>query len=75
VFCAIGDQVSLREWMPPQEVLRMPEKLTRLDAMLDDPVFFAPFTPYFHPLIGRPSTSVEWLPAADVLEVPLPAGF
>jgi IS5 family transposase len=30
-----------------------------VDALLDDPVFFAPFAPYFDPLIGRPSTPVE----------------
>ncbi len=28
-------------------------------ALLDDPVFFAPFAPYFDPLIGWPSTPVE----------------
>ena len=30
-----------------------------MDALLDDPVFFAPFAPYFHPVLGRPSTPVE----------------
>jgi transposase, IS5 family len=30
-----------------------------VDALLDDPVFFAPFAPYFHPVLGRPSTPVE----------------
>src|SRR6266496_3000975 len=27
--------------------------------LLDDPAFFAPFAPHFHPVIGRPSTPVE----------------
>jgi hypothetical protein len=27
-----------------------------VDALLDDPAFFAP---YFHPVIGRPSTPIE----------------
>jgi transposase, IS5 family len=27
-----------------------------VDVLLDDPVFFAPFAPYFHPVLGRPST-------------------
>jgi IS5 family transposase len=40
-------------------VLRLPEELARVDAVLDDPVFFAPFAPHFHPVIGRPSTPVE----------------
>lgn len=30
-----------------------------MDVLLDDPVFFAPFARYFHPVIGRPSTSAE----------------
>jgi IS5 family transposase len=30
-----------------------------VDALLDDPAFFAPFVPHFDPLIGRPSTPVE----------------
>src|SRR5258708_5897842 len=40
----------------PAEVLRLPDELARVDALLDDPAFFAP---YFHPVIGRPSTPVE----------------
>jgi IS5 family transposase len=31
-----------------------------VDALLDDPVFFAPFARFFHPVLGRPSTPVEW---------------
>ena len=30
-----------------------------MDALLDDPPFFAPFAPYFHPVLGRPSTPIE----------------
>jgi transposase, IS5 family len=40
-------------------VLRLPGELARVDALLDDPVFFAPFAPHFHPLIGRPCTPIE----------------
>jgi hypothetical protein len=36
----------------PEEVLRLPAKLDRVD----DPVFFGPFTPFFDPRLGRPST-------------------
>jgi IS5 family transposase len=59
VFRTIGDQVSLWESMLPEEVLRLPEELARVDLLLDDPAFFAPFAPHFDPLIGRPSTPVE----------------
>ena len=30
-----------------------------MDVLLDDAVFFAPFTPSFDPRIGRPSTPME----------------
>ena len=43
----------------PEEVLRLPEELARVDALLDDPVFFAPFAPFFDPRLGRPSTPME----------------
>ena len=60
MFCTIGVQVSLWESLLPEEVLRLPVELARVDALLDDPAFFAPFAPRFDPLIGRPSTPVEW---------------
>jgi IS5 family transposase len=41
-------------------VLRLPEDLARVDALLDDLVFFAPFAPFVHPVLGRPGTPVEW---------------
>jgi transposase, IS5 family len=37
----------------------LPEDLARVDALLDDPAFFAPFAPHFHPVLGRPSTPAE----------------
>jgi transposase, IS5 family len=59
VFRTVGDQPSLWESLLPEEVLRLPEELARVDTLLDDPVFFAPFARHFDPLIGRPSTPVE----------------
>jgi transposase, IS5 family len=59
VFRTVGDQVSLWESLLPEEVLRLPAELARVDALLDDAVFFAPFARHFDPLIGRPSTPVE----------------
>jgi transposase, IS5 family len=59
VFRTIGDQVPLWESLLPEEVLRLPEELARVDVLLDDPAFFAPFAPYFDPRVGRPSTPVE----------------
>ncbi|MGH9248513.1 MAG: ISNCY family transposase [Acidimicrobiales bacterium] len=59
MFRTVGDQLSLWESVLPEELLRLPEELARVDAMLDDPVFFAPFVPFFDPRIGRPSTPME----------------
>jgi IS5 family transposase len=59
MFRTIGDGPSAWESLLPAEVLRLPEELARVDALLDDLVFFAPFAPYFHPVLGRPSTPVE----------------
>ena len=47
-------EVSLWEAVLPEEVLRLPEELARVDALLDDPVFFAPFTPFFDPQLAGP---------------------
>src|SRR5712691_2359805 len=59
MFRTIGDGPSAWELLLPPEVLRLPAELGRVDALLDDPVFFAPFSQYFHPVLGRPSTPAE----------------
>src|SRR6201998_3076759 len=60
MFRTVGDRPPLWESLLPAELLRLPAELARVDALLDDPVFFAPFAPHFHPVIGRPSTPAEW---------------
>jgi IS5 family transposase len=59
MFRTQAEQVSLWEAVLPAEVVRLPEELSRVDALLDDPAFFAPFVPFFDPRIGRPSTPME----------------
>jgi transposase, IS5 family len=59
VLRTLGDPVSLWESLLPAEVLRLPAELARVDGLLDDPVFFAPFVPFFSLTAGRPSTPVE----------------
>jgi hypothetical protein len=49
----------LWESLLPAEVRRLPEELARVDALLDDPAFFAPFVPFFDPRRGRPSTPMK----------------
>ena len=55
----VNDQLSLWDAILPSELLVLPDELARVDALLDDPVFFAPFVPYFDPVIGRPSIPME----------------
>src|SRR4051812_14402512 len=59
MFRTRAEQVSGWEAALPAELLRLPEDLARVDALLDDPVFFAPFAPFFDPRMGRPSTPME----------------
>ena len=59
MFRTVGDQPTLWEAILPEELRRLPDELTRVDGLLDDPVFFAPFAGFFDPRIGRPSTPME----------------
>lgn len=59
MFRTVGDQVSLWEAVLPAELLKLPDELARVDGLLDDPVFFAPFVSFFDPRIGRPCTPME----------------
>jgi IS5 family transposase len=43
----------------PEELLRLPAELARVDALLDDERFFAPFRTHFDPTFGRPSIPIE----------------
>ena len=52
-------QPSLWESVLPEICLRLPSELERVDAWLDDERFFAPFVPFFHPRMGRPSVPME----------------
>ncbi len=59
MFRTVGEQVSLWEAVLPPELLKLPAQLSRVDDLLDDEAFFAPFVPYFSPTHGRPSTPME----------------
>ena len=76
MFRAISGPVPAWDSLLPPELLRLPEELARVDALLDDPAFFAPFAPHFHPVPVRPAVHPDRvLPAADVRQVPVPAGL
>jgi transposase, IS5 family len=55
----VDPQQTLWEAILPPEFLRLPPGLEQVDHLLDDPVFFEPFTPFFDPVIGRPSIPME----------------
>ena len=55
----VNDQPTLWDSILPTELLVLPGELARVDGLLDDPVFFAPFAPYFDARIGRPSIPME----------------
>jgi IS5 family transposase len=59
VFRTVNEQPTLWDAILPAELLVLPVELGRVDALLDDPVFFAPFAAYFDARIGRPSIPVE----------------
>ncbi len=75
MFRTIGDQPTLWESILPEQLQRLPEELARVDALLDDPAFFAPFVPFFDPRMGRPSTPMETYLRLMFLKVPLPVGL
>ncbi len=54
-----NDQPTLWDSILPPEVLRLPAELQRVDALLDDERFFAPFRAYFDATFGRPSIPME----------------
>ena len=59
MFRTVNDQPTLWDAILPSELLVLPAELARVDVLLDDPAFFAPFAAYFDARIGRPSIPVE----------------
>jgi len=55
----VDQQPCLWESLLPEEFRRLPPGLSAIDALLDDPVFFDPFVPYFDPRFGRRSIPIE----------------
>jgi hypothetical protein len=55
----------------PSELLVLPDELARVDRLLDDPAFFAPFVPFFDACTSprdSPSRlwqSNNWLPSSS----------
>ncbi len=59
MFRTVNEQPTLWDSILPVELLVLPVELGRVDGLLDDQVFFAPFAGYFDARIGRPSIPME----------------
>ena len=59
VLRTVNDQPTLWDAILPAELLVLSAELGRVDGLLDDPGFFAPFAAYFDARIGRPSIPME----------------
>jgi IS5 family transposase len=59
VFRTVNDQPTLWDAILPSELLVLSDELARVDVLLDDPAFFAPFAAHFDARIGRPSIPME----------------
>jgi len=59
VLRTVNDQPTLWDAILPSELLVLSAELARVDVLLDDPVFFAPFAAHFDARIGRPSIPME----------------
>jgi IS5 family transposase len=55
----VGEQPTLWESLLPAQALVMPAELERVDRLLDDERFFAPYRQFFHSTLGRPSIPIE----------------
>lgn len=53
-----NDQPSLWESVLPPELFEMSDELAKVDRLLDDERFFAPFIEKFYTRVGRPTTPV-----------------
>jgi hypothetical protein len=54
--CLPGNECDVSGLRRPR---RLSAELVRTDVLLDDPVFFGPFVPFFDPRMGRLSTPME----------------
>src|SRR5512132_556685 len=59
VLRTTNSQPSLWETILPAELLGLPAELARVDALLDDPGFLAPFATHYDPVLGRPSVPID----------------
>src|SRR6266511_6122704 len=59
VLRTTNPQPLLWEAILPAGILGLPAELARVDALLDDPGFLAPFATHYDPVLGRPSVPID----------------
>ena len=52
-------QRTLWEALVPPGYEQLPPRFARVDALVDDPVFFEPYRRHFSAVLGRPSIPIE----------------
>jgi transposase, IS5 family len=60
VLTTVCPQPTLWDAILPEQCRSLPTGLAEIDELLDDPRFFEPFRPFFHPTLGRRSIPMEW---------------
>ena len=68
-------QRTLWEAVLPPGYQDLPAQLARVDALLDDPVFFEPYRRHFSAVLGRPSIPIETYLRMMFLKHPVRAGL
>ena len=71
----VGPQGSLFELFLPVGMRVLSGELAEVDAVLDDPVFMAPFKAFFDPSEGRPSIPMETYVRLMFLKVRFELGY
>src|SRR5215218_5189002 len=59
VLRTTNPQPSLWETILPAGILGLPAELARVDDLLNDPGFLAPFAAHYDPVLGRPSVPID----------------
>ena len=59
MLTTINAEPTLWDAILPEQCLGLPTGLASVDELLNDPVFYVPFVPFFDPDRGRPSIPME----------------
>jgi hypothetical protein len=75
MFRTLAPPQNLWASVLPELARGLPPDLARLETWLEDPRFYEPFRPYFHPREGRPSVPMETYVRMMVLKLRCGYGY